>query len=222
MKVINIDRICKILQSEYKDAHCALNFKNGFELLIAARLSAQCKDDRVNAVTKKLFEAFPDVHSLAVADVDRIEKIIKPCGLFRTKSKNLKDIANIIEKKFNSTLPYGLENLQELPGIGRKTANLIMSEVFGEPAIIVDTHVSRITRKLGLHNQKDPLKIELELQKSVRKTEWSVFCHCLVYHGRNCCTARSPKCCNCCLQRYCKFYVEKINDEKSSKKVEDC
>lgn len=155
---------------------------------------------------------------MANADVKEIEVIIRPCGLFRTKSQNLKDMAIILKEKFDSKIPYGLENLQKLPGIGRKTANLIMSEIFFEPSIIVDTHVSRITQKLGLHNQKDPFKIEIELQKIIKKPKWSTFCHCVVFHGRNCCTAKKPKCDFCCVKKYCKFYLEKINDEKKSKK----
>jgi len=207
------------LKNKYPDAHCALNFKNGFELLIAARLSAQCKDERVNLVTKNLFKKFPDINSMANADIYELENIIKPCGLFRTKSQNLKNMAIILKKEFDSKIPYGLENLQKLPGIGRKTANLIMSEIFSEPAIIVDTHVSRITKKIGLHNQNNAFEIEIILQKIIKKNNWSNFCHCLVYHGRNCCIARKPKCEICCIKKYCKFYSEKTNDEKKSKKT---
>ena len=205
----NLEEICRILKLEYKDACCALNFRNGFELLILSRLSAQCKDSRVNMVAIDLFKKFPDVHSFAIADVKQIENIIKPCGLFKVKSKNLKDMCIMLEQKFNSEVPYGLENLQLLPGIGRKTANLIMSEIFGQPSIIVDTHVSRITKRLGLHNEKDPFKIEMILQKKIDKKDWSNFCHCVVSHGRNVCFSRSPKCNICCIKEYCEFFKEK-------------
>ena len=198
------------MEREYNNAQCALDFKNGFELLVAARLSAQCKDERVNLITKNLFKKFPDINSMANADIQEIENIIKPCGLFRIKSRNLKNIAIILKKEFDSKIPYGLENLQKLPGIGRKTANLIMSEIFGEPSIIVDTHVSRITKKLGLHDYKNIFKIEIELKKIIKNSKWSIFCHSLVYHGKNCCKARSPKCEICCIKKYCKFYLNKI------------
>ena len=204
----NSEKICKILKIEYENAHCALNFKNGFELLILARLSAQCTDSRVNKVSIDLFKKFPTIHSFAIADIEDIENIIKPCGMYKIKSKNLKDMCVILEKKFDSKIPYGMENLQSLPGIGRKTANLIMSEIFGQPSIIVDTHVSRVTRKLGLHNEKNPLKIEMILQNLINKSDWSIFSHCVVSHGRNICKARSPLCSKCCIKQYCYFFKE--------------
>lgn len=208
------EELCKVLKIEYENAHCALNFRSGFELLILARLSAQCTDSRVNKVSIDLFKKFPNIHSFAVADVEEIENIIKPCGMFKVKSKNLKDMCVILEKKFDSKIPYGMENLQSLPGIGRKTANLIMSEIFGQPSIIVDTHVSRVTRKLGLHNEKDPLKIEMILQNLINKSDWSTFSHCIVSHGRNICKARSPLCSKCCIKKYCDFFEE--NYEKKN------
>ena len=160
-------RIFTIFEKEYPDARCSLNFKSSFELLIASRLSAQCTDEKVNMVTPILFRKFPDALSMSRADVSEIEEIIKPCGLFRTKAKNLKNMCIHLVKDFNSKVPFGLKNLQTLEGIGRKTANLIISEVFHVPSIIVDTHVSRVSRRIGLHNEKDPFKIEMLLQQII-------------------------------------------------------
>ena len=207
--MVDLEKIFVILKEQYKDSRCALNFENEFQLLIASRLSAQCKDSMVNKVIPALFNKFPDVHSLSIANVEEIEKLIKPCGLFKIKAKNLKDMCTMIENKFESKIPFGLDNLQKLPGIGRKTANLIMSEIFGVPSVVVDTHVIRITRRLGIHNHSNALKIEMILRKNLNQSNWSKFCHCLVSHGREVCNAKSPKCSVCCLKNYCKFYQER-------------
>lgn len=201
---MEFDKICLIFEIEYPDARCSLNFKSDFELLIASRLSAQCTDEKVNSVTPLLFSKFPDPLSMSNADISEIEEIIKPCGLFRTKARNLKNICISLVENFDSKVPFGVENLQTLDGIGRKTANLIMSEVFHVPSIIVDTHVSRVSRRIGLHNQKDPLKIEMVLQKIIDKNLWSRVCHQMVFHGRKICRSRTPLCDECCINRYCK------------------
>ena len=207
-----LEEIYEILKNEYKDAKCALNYKNPFELLVLSRLSAQCKDSRVNSISYELFRKFPDIDSFANADTEEIEKIIYPCGLFKSKAKNLKDMCIILKSKFNSEIPNDLDKLQLLPGIGRKTSNLIMAEIFNSPSIIVDTHVSRITRKLGIHNEKNPYKIELILQNLLKKSHWISFCHCLVFHGREICISRSPKCSLCCIKKYCKFYKDNYDE----------
>ena len=216
--MVDIEKIYQILESNYLGACCELNSKNPFELIVSARLSAQCRDERVNSVTPRLFKKFPNVDSLANASLNEIEEIIKPCGLFKTKSKDLKNMCIELRDKFDSEIPFGLENLQKLSGIGRKTANLVMSEVFGQPSIIVDTHVARITKKIGIHNEKDPFKIEMILQKIVKKPNWSKFCHYLVHHGRKVCFARSPNCEGCCIKKYCKSgnenYGKKRNENR--------
>lgn len=201
--MINVNKICEILILEYKDSKCSLNFRNDFELIVSARLSAQCKDSQVNKVTPLLFKRFPDYVSLSKANLCEIEEIVKPCGLFKIKSKNLKDMCKILNEKFNSRIPFGIENLQKLPGIGRKTANLIMSEIFNVTSIIVDTHVKRITRRIGFHNEKNILKIEYILKGVFEKSIWSRICHCLVFHGRKICTSKNPKCNLCCINAYC-------------------
>ena len=200
----DIRLVCEKFSKEYSKAKCALEFRNDFELLVSARLSAQCKDDRVNSISKVLFGKFPDVFSMSNADVLDIENIIRPCGLFRTKAKNLKEMCDLLVKKFDSKVPYGLDNLQKLPGVGRKTANLIMSEVFKVPSIVVDTHVSRVSRRIGFHNEKDAFKIEMILRKCIDKKFWSSICHQMVFHGRIVCKAQRPKCNCCCISKYCK------------------
>lgn len=207
-----LEKIYEILKNEYYSARCSLNYRNPFELLVLSRLSAQCKDSRVNSISYELFKKFPDIDSFANAKIEEIEKIIYPCGLFKSKAKNLKDMCIMLKNKFNSEIPNKLENLQLLPGIGRKTSNLIMAEIFSYPSIIVDTHVSRITRKLGIHNESNPYKIELILQNLLQKPYWTSFCHCLVFHGRKICNSRSPKCSVCCIKKYCGFYKDSYDE----------
>lgn len=201
--MIEVKKICEILEKEYKNAECSLNFKSDFQLLIMSRLSAQCTDIRVNKVSVELFKKFPDASSFVNADISEIEEIIKPCGLFKVKANDLKEMCTLLVNKFNSKIPYGMDNLQQLQGIGRKTANLIMSEVFHVPSIIVDTHVSRVSKRLGFHNEKSIIKIESILKEYIDEKNWSNFCHQTVFHGRKVCKARKPDCLNCCLQKYC-------------------
>ena len=202
--MIEAKKICEILKKEYKNAECSLKFRNEFQLLVMSRLSAQCTDIRVNKVSVSLFNKFPNARSFMDADVSDIEEIIKPCGLFKTKADDLKQMCTLLVEKFDSKIPYGMENLQQLKGIGRKTANLIMSEVFHVPSIIVDTHVSRVSKRLGFHNEKSIIKIEYILKKYIDESNWSNFCHQLVFHGRKVCKARNPDCLNCCIQKYCR------------------
>ena len=202
--MIEVEKICKILKEEYKNAECSLNFKSDFQLLILSRLSAQCTDARVNQISFELFKKFPDARSFMNANISEIEEIIRPCGLFKVKSNDLKEMCTLLVNKFDSKIPYGLENLQQLQGIGRKTANLIMSEVFHVPSIIVDTHVSRVTRRLGFHNEKNIINIERILKECIDRKNWSNFCHQIVFHGRKVCKARRANCDNCCLNQYCR------------------
>ena len=192
------------LKKEYPDAICSLNYKDPLHLLIATRLSAQCTDARVNMVTPALFERFPDVESFADADVDEVAEYIKSCGLYKTKSKDIVAMCQKLCDDFGGEVPDTIEELTTLPGVGRKTANLICGDVFGKPAVVVDTHCIRITSKLGLHKQKDQKKVEFELKKLLPPEESNDFCHRLVLHGRAVCTARSPKCKNCCMNTFCR------------------
>lgn len=191
------------LKIKYPDAICSLVYSDPFELLVATRLSAQCTDARVNMVTPALFERFKGVDAFADADVEEVGEYIKSCGLYKTKAKDLVKMAQQLRENFNSTVPDTIEALTTLSGVGRKTANLIVGDVFGKPAVVVDTHCIRITRRLGLHNEKDAGKIEKILKSILPPEESNDFCHRLVLFGREICTARSPKCDTCPLKGFC-------------------
>lgn len=189
----------------YPDAVCSLIANKPYELLMATRLSAQCTDARVNIVTKKLFERFTTLESIASADISEIENYIKSCGLYKTKARDLKNMANELIERFGGVVPDSIEELITLSGIGRKTANLIVGDVYGKPSVVVDTHCIRITNRIGLVNEKDPYKIEISLKKILPPDESGDFCHRIVLFGRDICTARSPKCDNCPLNSFCKY-----------------
>lgn len=191
------------LKKEYPDAICSLVYSDPFELLVATRLSAQCTDARVNMVTPALFERFKGIDAFADAEVDEVGEYIKSCGLYKTKAKDLVRMAQQLRESFNSQVPDTIEALTTLSGVGRKTANLIVGDVFGKPAVVVDTHCIRITRRLGLHNEKDAGKIEKILKELLPPEESNDFCHRLVLFGRETCTARSPKCNSCPLNNFC-------------------
>lgn len=191
------------LKKEYPDAICSLNYSDPFELLVATRLSAQCTDARVNMVTPALFERFKGINAFADADVEEVGEYIKSCGLYKTKAKDLVKMAQQLREDFNSTVPDNIEDLTTLSGVGRKTANLIVGDVYKKPAVVVDTHCIRITRRLGLHNEKDAGKIEKILKSILPPEESNDFCHRLVLFGRETCTARSPKCDTCPLSEFC-------------------
>ncbi|MBR3987874.1 MAG: endonuclease III [Clostridia bacterium] len=193
----------KELKIKYPDAICSLVYSDPFELLVATRLSAQCTDARVNMVTPALFERFKGIDAFADADVDEVGKYIKSCGLYKTKAKDLVRMAQQLRENFNSQVPDTIESLTTLSGVGRKTANLIVGDVFGKPAVVVDTHCIRITRRLGLHSEKDAGKIEKILKQLLPPEESNDFCHRLVLFGRETCTARSPKCEICPLNGFC-------------------
>ncbi len=192
------------LEKEYPEAICSLNYEDPLQLLIATRLSAQCTDERVNKVTPALFEKYPDLESFCNAEVSDIEKLIYSCGFYKTKAKDIKELSIKIRDDFGGRVPDSLPKLTSLPGVGRKTANLIMGDVYKQPAIVADTHLIRITNLLGLVDTKDPKKVELELKKIVPGEKSNDFCHRAVLHGRAVCIARRPQCHKCCMKDYCK------------------
>lgn len=195
------------LELAYPDAACSLEYEKPYELLISVRLSAQCTDARVNIVTKKLFERFKSLEDFAAADISEVEDYIRPCGLFRTKAKSIVELANVLISEYNGQLPETLDELVKLPGIGRKTANLIMGDVYHQPAVVTDTHCIRITNRLGLVSVDDPYKVEKALRDILPPDRSNDFCHRLVHFGREVCSARSPKCQNCPLSDLCDTHI---------------
>lgn len=193
------------LKKEYPDAICSLNSKSDFELLVAVRLSAQCTDARVNTVTPALFEKYKSVEDFAAAEVSDVEEIVRPCGFFRTKAKDIVAMAREISERFGGRVPDNIEDLTSLPGVGRKTANLICGDIYGKPAVVADTHLIRISNLLGLADSKDPYKVEMQLKKILPPEESNDFCHRCVLHGRAVCIARRPKCDECCMADFCSF-----------------
>lgn len=202
------------LKKEYPDAICSLESKNSLQLLIATRLSAQCTDARVNLVTPVLFEKYPTLDSFCEADVKDIEELIHSCGFFRAKARDIIGMAQKIKSDFGGQVPDSIEKLTSLPGVGRKTANLIMGDVYKKPAVVADTHLIRITNLLGLVSVKDPYKVELRLKEILPPEESNDFCHRIVLHGRAVCVARRPACERCCLSDFCDFYAANKKDEK--------
>lgn len=201
--------VCDELEKLYPDAVCSLVYSKPHELLIATRLSAQCTDARVNIVTKDLFEKFKTIDDFADADIIDIEEIVKPCGLYKTKAKSIKEMCVQLREDYNYTLPDTIEELTKLSGVGRKTANLIMGDIFHKPAIVTDTHCIRICGRLGLTKNKEPVKVENDLRKIVPPEKGSDFCHRLVLFGRDTCKARGEKCSECSLSHLCVYYSKK-------------
>lgn len=197
--------IIERLKTEYPDAACSLDYDQAWKLLVSVRLAAQCTDARVNQVVKGLFEKYPDVDALAEAPVEEIEKIVRPCGLGNSKARDISACMKMLKEEYGGKVPDQFEELLKLPGVGRKSANLIMGDVFGKPAIVTDTHCIRLTNRMGLVDQiKDPKKVEMELWKIIPSEEGSGFCHRLVWHGREVCTARTrPYCDKCCIKDIC-------------------
>ena len=193
------------LKKEYPDADCTLDYNDAWKLLVSVRLAAQCTDARVNVVVKDLYEKFPDVNALAEAPVEEIEAIVRPCGLGHSKAKDISACMKMLRDQFDGRVPDSFDALLSLPGVGRKSANLIMGDVFGKPAIVTDTHCIRLVNRMGLVDRiKEPKKVEMALWKLVPPQEGSDFCHRLVYHGRDICTARTkPHCDRCCLADIC-------------------
>ena len=199
-----IAELIRLLEECYPDALCALDFKKDYELLFAARLAAQCTDARVNTVTPELFTRYPTLESLACADVADIERIVHPCGFYRTKARDIVGCAGMLLRDYDGRVPDTMEDLLRLPGVGRKTANLMLGDIFGKPAIVVDTHCIRLSNRIGLvRDMKDPVKIEAALRKMLPAEKSSDFCHRLVLHGRAVCTARKPDCAVCRIAGLC-------------------
>lgn len=197
--------IIERLKQEYPDAGCTLDYEEAWKLLVSVRLAAQCTDARVNVVVQDLYAAFPDVQALADAPVEAIEAIVKPCGLGHSKARDISACMKILRDEYGGKVPEDFDSLLKLPGVGRKSANLIMGDVFGKPAIVTDTHCIRLVNRMGLVDDiRDPKKVEMALWKLVPPEEGSDFCHRLVYHGREVCTARTkPFCETCCLADIC-------------------
>lgn len=198
--------IIELLKKEYPNTGCSLEYDEAWKLLVSVRLAAQCTDARVNVVVKDLYKKFPTVEALAKAAVEEIEKIVRPCGLGKSKAKDISACMKILYEKYDGKVPEDFDKLMELPGVGRKSANLIMGDVFGKPAIVTDTHCIRLVNRFGLvNNIKEPKKVEMELWKLIPPEEGNDFCHRLVDHGREICTARTkPYCARCCLREVCK------------------
>ena len=193
------------LKELYPDALCSLDFESPFQLLVATRLSAQCTDARVNLVTPVLFGKYPDAAAMAQADVADVEDIIHACGFFRQKAKDIVATAGILVSEYGGKVPDTIEALTALPGVGRKTANLIVGDVYGRPAVVADTHLIRISNRLGLVETKDPYKVELQLRELLPPEESNNYCHRNVLHGRAVCDARKPRCGICTLRGFCAY-----------------
>lgn len=206
----------ELLEKEYPYAVCSLTYTDPLQLLIATRLAAQCTDKRVNIVTPALFKKFPDVQAFADAEPEEIEEYIKSCGLYKTKARDITAMAKMIRDVYNGVVPDSIEELIKLPGIGRKTANLVVGDIYGKPAVVVDTHCIRITGRLGFHNIKDAAKIEKILRKLLPPNKSNDFCHRLVLHGRAVCAARNPKCNDCCMKDICDEYKNRENSKNNS------
>ena len=207
-------RICEKLKEKYPSAECSLEYSEPYELLIATRLSAQCTDARVNIVTRDLFAKYPTLQSFADADISELEEIVRPCGFYREKAKSIKNMAAMIISEFDGQVPDTMEKLTSLPGVGRKTANLILGDVYGKPAVVTDTHCIRITGRLGLTENTEPYKVEKDLVKIIPPEEGSDLCHRLVFFGREICKARKPLCGECCLNYICTYYQKECEEKK--------
>lgn len=198
--------IIERLKTEYPDAACSLDYEEAWKLLVSVRLAAQCTDARVNVVVEDLYEKYPTIDALADAPVDEIEKIVHPCGLGKSKARDISGCMKMLRDMYGYRVPDTMEELLKLPGVGRKSANLILGDVYGKPAIVTDTHCIRLVNRMGLvDGVKEPAKVEKALWKIIPPQEGNDFCHRLVYHGREICTARTkPYCDKCCLQNICK------------------
>ena len=200
-----VNEIIRLLEECYPKAYCALEYDKDYELLFSARLAAQCTDARVNIITPVLFKRFPTLEALANADVSELEGIIRSCGFFRTKARDIIAASMMLLIDFGGRVPDTMEDLLRLPGVGRKTANLMLGDIHNKPAVVVDTHCIRLSNRIGLVNTKDPVKIESALREILPPDKSSDFCHRLVLHGRAVCTARKPECVSCCIAGLCKY-----------------
>jgi endonuclease-3 len=194
----------KALKEEYPEGICSLTYSDPLQLLIATRLSAQCTDARVNLVTPALFARFPDLDSFCGAKVEEIEELVRTCGLYKTKARDILAACRMLKSDFGGVVPDTIEELTKLPGVGRKTANLVVGDIYHKPAVVTDTHCIRICGRLGLSEGKDPFRVEKQLRAILPPEESNDFCHRLVLHGRAVCTARSPKCAVCRMNGFCR------------------
>lgn len=207
MKKSNAIKFVEILKETYPNATCSLDFKTPFQMVVAVMLSAQCTDERVNKTTPALFERCKTVQDFADVDINELEKIIHPCGFYKNKAKNIKLCAKQVLENFGGDVPNNMEDLQSLAGVGRKSANVVMLEAFNSPqGIAVDTHAKRVSNLVGLSNESDPVKIEQDLLKIFPKEYLKDINHLFVWHGRNTCVARKPKCDSCSVKNFCKYY----------------
>lgn len=211
VKEKDISEILDILEQSYPDAECALHHQNVFQLIVAVALSAQTTDKSVNQVTPTLFERYPDAEALAEADVEEVSEYIKRIGMYRTKAKNIVAMAQKLCADFGGQVPDNYDDLISLPGVGRKTANVVLSVGFGQQRIAVDTHVFRVANRIGLVHEKDVLKTELALMDRIPEERWSRTHHSLIFHGRQCCDARKPKCDSCPIVSYCEYVNQAAN-----------
>lgn len=200
-----VEEIIKVFDETYSDATCTLDYKDPLQLLISTILAAQCTDARVNIVAKTLFNKYKNAQDFADADLKELEQDIKPTGFYHNKAKNIKETCRMIVDKYNGRVPDNMDDLLTLPGVGRKTANLVLGDVFGIPGIVVDTHAKRLSNRIGLSINSDPKKIEFDLMEIVPEENWSKLCHQLVYHGRAVCNARKPQCEKCSIINYCDY-----------------
>ena len=203
-----INEIVRLLLAEYPDEKCSLQYEKPYELLFAVRLSAQCTDERVNMVTPALYERFPTLEAFAEADVEEVERYVHSCGFYRAKARDIVACARVLLEKYGGRVPDTMEALTSLPGVGRKTANLILGDVYHVPgSTVVDTHCIRLMNRMGVVDDlKDPVKIEEELRKLLPPEDSNDFCHCLVLHGRAVCDARKPLCEQCCVRHLCRHF----------------
>lgn len=197
--------IIKVFDKLYNDAECTLKYSDPLQLLIATQLAAQCTDERVNIVTETLFKKYKNVYDFANADIAELEQDIRSTGFYRNKARNIINCCKMIINDFGGKVPNTMEDLLKLPGVGRKTANLVLGDIFGIPGIVVDTHAKRLSQRIGFTKNDDPEKIEYDLMKIIPRENWSKFCHQLVYHGRAVCNARKPKCDECLIRPYCDY-----------------
>jgi len=206
----SIDHILAALDKEFPEAILALKFSNPYECLVATILSAQCTDERVNQVTPALFKKYPDAHAMADADLAELETDIKSTGFFRNKAKNLKACSQALVERHDGKIPPSLDDMVKLPGVGRKTANMVLGASYGVPGVIVDTHVTRVSQRLGLTENKDAVKIEFDLNELIPQDRWTRFSNQLIWHGRTVCMARKPKCDQCPLSKWCDYYNQTV------------
>lgn len=202
---IQVTKILDQLEILYPNAECALDYGSIFQLLVAVTLSAQTTDKSVNVVTKALFERFPDAASLARAEESVLQEMLKRIGMYKNKSKNISALAKIVDTQYNGVIPEDYDALVKLPGVGRKTANVVLSVGFGQQRIAVDTHVFRVANRIGLVHEKDVLKTELGLMEIIPEERWSQTHHSLIWHGRQCCHARKPNCAECNIEEFCRY-----------------